>query len=477
MFLGIDLGTGSVKVMLLGARLQVLNEVSEPYENRSPQPGWAEIDPNSWWSATVAAVHRCVGNRADRVRAIGLSGQSHSLVLAGADGQPVRPAVLWYDRRATEEVREVSAMDPALLRQLANPLVPGMSLFTLMWLQRHEPESVTAARFALGAKDWLRLQLTGEALSEPSDASATLLYDLESNAWHRPLIRALGLPERLMPPIVPSGADCARLGAAAARALGLPAGVPVAAGAADAAAALVGLGVTRPGQAVLQVGTGVQIMTVCEAPAFEPQPTCNTFRGAGRYYFRMAAMLNGGTALSWAQRALDCDLDEMYRLAFERASGDSDVIFVPYVNGERTPHLDPNASGAWIGLRVDTGRAELARAVFEGIAFAIRDGWNALRQHTADPHSLLLTGGGSADPRWRQLLADTLGMPLRISRVRGASARGAAILGACACGLLGDPEDLTPVDAEDELVEPRARPLLDARYHRCQDLYRRLNAA
>lgn len=474
MFLGIDLGTGSVKAVLFDEQFMPVARESRRYSSQSPQPGWAEIDPERWWAATVEAVRGCVGGSSEKVEAIGFSGQSHSLLLTEADGTPVRPAILWYDQRAVEEVETVRKLDPQLLRALGNPLVPGMSLFSLLWLSRHEPQALRSARYLMGAKDWLRFRLTRVAATDPSDASATLLYDLDADHWHLPLLRALGLPERLLPPIVPSAARQGTLSAAAARVLGLPSGIPIATGAADAAATLVGLGVKEPGQVVLQVGTGVQIMAVSEAPSRDSDPRFNTFRDAGNLYYRMAAMLNGGTALEWAKAALGCDQEEMYRLGFECESVQGDVIFLPYVSGERTPHLNPQASGAWLGLRVGVERAELARAVFEGIAFAIKDGWAALRPHLRQAESLLLTGGGTTDLRWRQLLADILEMPLRVCQEQGSSARGAAMLAALASGADAQVADQPSLAEREELVRPVRRPDLLTRYQRFRTCYQQL---
>jgi len=474
MYLGIDLGTGSVKASLLDGGLQAVSEASRRYTNAAPRPGWAEIDPEQWWQATVEAVRECVGDRGRDVAAIGLSGQSHGLVLVDDNGEAVRPAMLWYDGRSHAEVETLRALPAALRERLGNPLVTGMTAANLLWVRNHEPEVLQRATHALCAKDWLRLRLTGDIAMEPADASTTLLYDVVEDGWAMPVMRELGLPEALLPPLVPSAARAGELKAPAASALGLTPGLPVAAGAADAAASLLGLGLTRPGQTVLQVGTGMQIMAVSEETFAEPDPRCNTFRTAGKAWFHVAAMQNGGTALQWAMESLACDQDELYALAFEQAERDADVLFLPYVTGERTPLLDPHAAGAWTGLRVGNGRAEMARAVFEGIAFSVKDGWNALRDRIDAGDGLLLTGGGTADPRWRQLLADTLETPLAVSPTPASAGRGAALLGAVAAGYVESVEDLPGPEAPTEEVRPNPSETLRRKFARFRETYRAL---
>ena len=473
MFLGIDLGTGSVKALLLDQDLNCVSEASRPYANDSPHPGWAEIDPQRWWSSTIEAVRACVGDRSEKIRSIGLSGQSHSLVLVDTQGVPVRPAILWYDRRATHEVDRLGKVDPQIRASLANPLVTGMAGVSLMWVARHEPEILQRASFALSAKDWLRFRLTGNVSAEATDASATLLYDFVKGAWATELMEALALPVRLLPAVREPTDNAGVLNPIAAKAFGLPAGLPVAAGAADAAAALLGLGVVQSGQGILQVGTGIQIMTILNQLVIDDAPSCNTFRAVDGHYYRMAAMQNGGIAFEWVKSAMNASQDELYKLAFEEADPKSGVVFLPYLSGERTPHLDPDATGAWLGLKVGVGRAEMARAAFEGIAFSVRDGWEALRTKATEIDlPLLLTGGGSTDPRWQQLLADTLEVPLRIGGTPGGAARGAALLGASVSGSPRGIQDLVNATSDGKIVDPRADPCLQERYLAFRSFYR-----
>ena len=442
MLLGLDLGTGSVKALLLSGGGDVLGEGSAAYPVRSPRPGWAESDPEGWWEAcAAAAVRSAVGDRAASVRTLGFSGQMHGVVLSDDAGVPIRPAVLWADTRSAGQLDAYRKLPEELYRLLANPPAAGMAGPSLLWLRDNEPEGYRAATWALQPKDWLRLRLTGEAAAEPSDASATLLYDLETDEWSEPVVEALGLRPDLLAPLVPSGARAGRLLADAAERFGLPAGLPVAAGAGDAAAAALGTGLLEPGRAQLTVGTGGQIL----APRvrFDPDPYLRThlYRAAhegpsGRLY-AMAAIQNAGLALEWVLKTLGASWQDAYREAFPVEPGAGGVLFLPYLSGERTPHLDPGARGAWTGLGLDHGRAHLLRAAFEGVAFALREGVEALESAGVGISELRLAGGGAMEEPWRRLLADVLGRELSVlpdAVAARASARGAAFLAGVAAG-------------------------------------------
>ena len=265
--LGIDLGTSSVKVIVLDTQGRTLSVSKANYTVMAPQPGWSESDPNEWWSAMVSAVQSAMAQvpRAE-ITAIGLSGQMHGVVLTDEEGLPVRTAMLWADTRAQAEVEQYRLLPASLLERLANPLVPGMAGPMLCWLAHHESFSYQQARWALQPKDWLRFRLTGEVATDPSDASATLLYDLLADSWADDVIAALSLRRSLLPPIIPSGTIAGRLSTRAAKALGLPVGLPVATGAADTAAAALGTGLLVPGPIQLTLGTGAQFMQLCSEP-------------------------------------------------------------------------------------------------------------------------------------------------------------------------------------------------------------------
>ncbi len=298
MLLGIDLGTSSVKVAVMDEDGTVKQMASAAYTIDSPRPGWAERDPAAWWVATKDAVGSLDAAYLNAVQAMGVAGQMHGVVLAGEDGRAMRPAVLWADERTRHEVDRYRELDPRLMHRLVNPPATGMAGVTLLWLKTHESPVYENARWALQPKDWLRMQLTGEALSEPTDASATLLYDLESDGWSREVVRELDLRVDLLPDIVPSFDRAGGLKDDPARQLGLQPGIPVAAGAADAAASLVGHGIVEPGAVLLTVGTGAQITAVRKS--LRPDSTGETllYRSIEKdRWYAMAAILNAGLAL------------------------------------------------------------------------------------------------------------------------------------------------------------------------------------
>jgi xylulokinase len=477
MLLGLDIGTGSAKALLLGEDGSVLAQGSAAYAVRSPHSGWAESDPSDWWAACGEAVRRAVRGHGRNVAALGLSGQMHGVVLTGADSTPVRPAILWADTRSGPQLELYRALDPDLGRGLANPYVTGMAGPSLLWVRDHEPEVYESARWALQAKDWVRLVLTGKAATEPSDASATLLYDLEADTWARPVVEALGLRSDLLPAIVPSAKTAGTLTKTAAGHLGLRPGLPVAAGAADAAAAALGSGLLLPGVVQLTVGTAGQIVAVRNSPVLDPTRRTHLYRTATpTHWYSMAAVQNVGLALEWVRAVLGVSWDQIYKEAFSVPAGAEGLTFLPYLTGERTPHMDPNTRGSWSGMGLHHSRAHLLRAALEGVAFALREALEALEATGLQVPELRLAGGGSAPQPWRSMLADILQRPLFALPESAASARGAALLAGVACGLYSSEADTLSLAPSAALVAAPGElaPQYDAAYDRYRELYPRL---
>ena len=482
MLLGLDLGTSSVKALLMEEGTSA-GEGSSPYPVRAPRRGWAESSPDDWWDAVVEATEGAVGRRGAEVTALGLSGQMHGVVLADEQGLPLRPAILWADARSGDELAAYRGLGADLSRRLANPPAVGMAGPSLLWLRDHEPDAYTSARWALQPKDWLRMRLTGEVAAEPSDASATLLYDLYTDDWSHAAVEHLGLRAELLAPLVASDDIAGTLRREMADELGLRGGLPVATGAADTAAAMLGAGLLRPGPVQLTVGTGGQIVTLREEPEADSHLRTHLYRAAVPWlWYSMAAVQNAGLALEWVRKVLGVSWEEVYTEAFAVAPGSGGVAFLPYLSGERTPRFDPGAHGAWTGLDLDHTRGHLLRAALEGVAFALREGLDALEDLGIDVPELRLAGGGASgkagDP-WRQLLADVLGRPLRllpeeISSV--ASARGAALLAGLASGVYaaaGDTLRLTP-EPEETVTPGETVEDYGAAYERYRELYPRL---
>jgi xylulokinase len=451
--LGVDLGTSSVKVVVCGLDGAVVAQAGAEYGVRNDRPGWAESDPEEWWGAVRTAVRAAVASAGADPVAIGLSGQMHGLVPAADDGRPVRDAILWADSRAVDQVKRYRELPDDVRRRLANPLGPGMAGPMLAWLAEHEPEAYGRMRWALQPKDWLRARLTGRFASEPSDASATLLFDVVAGTWDADVVGALGLRPEHLPQLLPSaGTAAGTLLPEAARELGLPAGLPVAAGGADTAVAALGSGLVDPGTAQLTIGTGLQVVTPVDAATAEGssafggtaaagspvEPVTHLYRAAtDSGFYAMAAVLNGGLVLNWVRGLFGLSWPEVYATAGRPVEEES-PLFLPHLNGERTPYLDPTMRGSWLGLSPRHDREALVRAALEGVALAAREAVEALGDGGLP--QLRLAGGGTTAPAWRQLLADVLQRELHAVEVPGASARGAAMLGARAAGLLGEDE-------------------------------------
>lgn len=442
--LGIDLGTSSVKVIVLDERGQELDQGKAEYEVVSPQSGWAESDPAAWWKATVEAVHAALAQAQDgSISAIGLSGQMHGVVLTGEDGQPLRFALLWPDTRAGTELDCYRALPAEMLRRLANPLAPGMAGPLLCWLTRNEHSLYQQAHWALQPKDWLRLQLTGApSTTDPSDASATLLYDLPADHWADDIISALGLRRDLFPPILPSGAVAGTLSIEAANALGLPAGLPVATGAGDTAAAILGAGLLAPGQVQLTLGTGAQIVRLLPSSTaiadMQAHRCTHLYRAAdAQHRYEMAAVQNAGLALDWVRRVFSASWDELYASASLNDPGSDGLKFQPELVPERYHDATTYEGGAFTGLHLSHSRENLLHAALEGVASGIREALD-LFDEDDKTKPLRLVGGGSVHPAWRQMLADVLGRELLAVDAPAASARGAALLAGIAVGVWTD---------------------------------------
>ncbi|ABN83639.1 xylulokinase [Burkholderia pseudomallei] len=463
-FLGIDLGTGSLKLAIVDGDGRVRASSGAAYAVATPQPGWAEIDVAAWWRALVDAATRLPEQERARVRAIGFSGQMHGVVLTGASGSALRPALLWPDARATALVARWPASP--------NPVSPGMAGPLLAWLAAHEPDTLRAARWALQPKDWLRAALGGDIASDPSDACATALAGPDGD-WDDDLIASLGLPRTLFATPRAPDARCGALSADAARTLGLPAGIALATGAGDTPCAALGSGLARDGDALLTTGTGGQIV-VLTAQGAAPRAGLHRYRAAGgTRYYTMAAMQNVGIALESARGWL---VYPDWRAAYDDAFGAGaapQISFLPYLTGERSPWMNPAARGGWLGLSLGDSRGALMRAAFEGVAFALRAGLDAIRADGSPVRALRLAGGGSVEPRWRQLLADALDVELHAVDGADAAARGAALLGGVAAGHWHAAELAALAPGATRVAAPAHDAALAARHTRFIELYRR----
>jgi xylulokinase len=432
MYLGIDLGTSSVKCLLVSEAGEAVGAGSADYPLHTPNPGWAEQDPEDWWRATLSAARRALeGHEARALSAIGLSGQMHTLVLLDAEGEPVRPAIAWPDARTAREVEAFHARVPreAQVSILGNPPATGFTGPSLLWVKHHEPDVYQRARHALLPKDYLRYRLTGALATEASDASATLLFDVARRRWAAEIIGALELSPDMVPAVIASASVGGGVTRQAAAALGLREGIPVAAGAGDQAAAAMGCGLVDPGMMLVTMGSGGQVFAPLTTPTPDPELRVHCFCHAreDRWHL-LGAVQNVGLALDWIRKLFGWSWERLLGEAESVAPGADGLLFLPYLTGERTPHMDPAARGTLWGLTLAHGPAHVARAALEGVTFALKDAVDACLDVGASAERLVVAGGGARNPFRRQLLADVVGRPLHLADVEDASAKGAAVL-------------------------------------------------
>jgi xylulokinase len=451
--LGIDIGTTGAKVLLCRAVDGAVLAVGfEPYPLSHTRPGWAEQDPADWWTACRVAVRTCLGVAEGRgvagpesVRAIGLSGQMHGAVLLDEAGKVVRPCIIWADQRSGAECDEIHARVGLehLVAITGNPALTGFTAAKVLWVRNHEPDVFARARLLLLPKDYVRWRMTGVAATERSDAAGTNLLDVRTGEWAPQVLAALDLSPTFLPPVRGSTEVCGVLTAEAAEHLSLPAGIPVAGGGADNACGAVGTGVVAPGLALLSIGTSGVVLAPASVPTIDrsaPVPRLHTFfHATPNTWYLMGVTQAAGLSLRWARDILAGEQAATYEAltgeAAQVAPGAEGVLFLPYLQGERTPHLDPHARGAWIGLTAAHQRRHLVRAVLEGVAFSLKDCFALLAEQGLPLAQLRVTGGGARSALWRQICADALERPVTTLAADEGPAFGAALIAGTAVGL------------------------------------------
>ena len=495
LLVGVDVGTSGLKAIAIDSESgRTEASTTHDYPLSTPHPGWAEQDPADFERALGRALREltaALGGRAGAIQAIGLSGQMHTAVLLDVAKRPVRPAILWCDTRTTAECEAIRAKlgDAGLRRAVGNRALEGFTLPKLLWLRAHEPEAYALVDTVLMPKDWAGWLLTGEIGADVSDASGTLAFDPGARRWSDEVLDAVDVSTSLWPEVGESPSILGHLSASMASLTGLPAGIPVARGAADNAAGAVGLGVVRPGRAMASVGTSGVVLA--HTPGYSVDPAmrlhafCHAVPGA---YYTMGVMLAAGGALRWYRDVL-CDGEKLsaelrgadaYEIITDTAStsriGSGGLVFLPYLMGERTPHNDALARGALVGLTARTTKAEISRAVLEGITFGLCDSLDLIRKTSpsgAQPDEIRLTGGGAKSRFWRQMMADVFGVPVAVTTSTEGPAFGAALLGGVAAGAFASVEE-----AADALVHVSARvapdPTSTDRYAEVHAAYRAL---
>jgi xylulokinase len=466
--IGIDLGSSRVKILALDEAGESLGVTMASYATESRRPGYAEQNPERWWDALRLAMSELLARPALRgasVEALGMTGQMHGAVFLDAAGTAVRPALMWSDGRAEAEAAEIDKRIPRdeLVAQTGNRSNVSFTAPKIMWVARNEPEVMARTRWIVQPKDALRARLTGEIGGDVSDASATLLFDLRGRIWSDEICRRLEIDRGRLAPLTESEASAGGLREEAARALGLPAGIAVAVGGADAPAAALGLGLAREedadGTVLISLGTGGQVLAPVAEPKVDPEGRlhglCHVVPGQ---WCVMAAILSAAASLDWVVRLLKPDdpngARELLAAAAKVPAGSDGLLFLPYLRGERTPHFDPAARGALVGMRMGHGPAEVTRAVLEGVVYALAEGLDLMRGVGVEPTSGVVAGGG-VNRLWQQIIADMLNMPIALGATEHASARGAALLGAVAAGISPSTAKSTwPLPVDTRVMEP-----------------------
>jgi xylulokinase len=430
---GLDVGTTGVKALALSSDGHVLATATRVYELSTPRPGWAEQDPDDWWRAAEAALAEVSAGRA--VAAIGLSGQMHGLVVLDDDGGVIRPAILWNDQRTALECAEIEERvgRDRLIRLTGNRALTGFTAPKLLWLRRHEPDGYGRIARIMLPKDYVRLRLTGEWAIDASDASGTLLLDVAARDWSGEVLDGLELPRAWLPPVVESPERAGTFGE-----------TPVAAGAGDQPAAAVGVGATAPGTLSVVIGTSGVVLGPLPAFAHDPEARVHAFcHAVPGTWQAMGVMLSAAGSLRWLRdvAAPDVPFDRLVAEADAWPPGAEGLLFLPYLAGERTPHADPDARGAFVGLELRHDRGALVRAVLEGVAFGLRDSLDLLRELGVETRAARVSGGGARSRSWLRIVASVLGLPLEVTESEEGSAFGAALLGGVAGGVFADVDE------------------------------------
>jgi xylulokinase len=488
MFLGIDVGTGGTRAVLLDRAGRIVASASADHAPiHSAHIGWAEQDPEDWWRAArdaIAAVLVQAELDGARIQSIALTGQMHGCVMLDADGQVLRPALIWCDQRTQPECDWLNRTigSAKIIALTCNPALPNFTLTKLLWVRTHQPEIFARIAHVLCPKDFVRLRLTGEYAIDMQEASGTLLLDVAHRQWSEPVAQAAGIPLAWLPRLFEGPEICARISEDGAAATGLAAGTPVTAGAGDQGAGAVGMGIVGPGSVSATIGTSGVVFAATDTPALDRLGRLHTFCHAVPGLWHVMGVTNGaGLSLRWlrdtlyAGAAAPSDPPSYDTLTAEAAlipPGSDGMLWAPYLFGERTPHLDPNARAALTGITASHTRAHFVRAVMEGVAFSLRDTLTLFAELHIPVNSIRLGGGGARGPLWRQIQADVYGQPVEHLAAEEGGAFGAALLAAVAIGAWPDVETACAATVHvAETIQPLHADAMSAAYTRFQKIY------
>ena len=482
-YLGIDIGTGGTRVVVIDSDGKVLAcEIAEHPPFSSPRIGWAEQSPDDWWDACVVAVRRSLETvPANSIGSVSFSGQMHGSVMLDGDDRPIRPALLWCDQRTAPQCDEITATvgSEELIRRVSNPAVTGFTLPKILWVKENEREIWDTVRTLLLPKDYVRFRLTGDKASDVADSSGTLLFDVGNRRWSEEMLDSFAIDSALLPTVFESPQITGHVSAFGSEATGLKQGTPVVAGAGDNAAGAIGMGVTSPGTVSATIGTSGVLFGVTDLPSLDFRGRIHTLCHAipGRWH-NTGVTLAAGLSLKWFKDnlAAGSTYEDLGALAERSSAGSKGAIWLPYLMGERTPHLDPDARAAFVGLTASHMRGDLVRAVMEGVAFSLRDSLEIFKELGAPVERIRLGGGGAKSKLWCQIQADVYGHPVELLDADEGAAFGAAILAGVGAGAWNSVDEACErVVRVTRVVEPDTTSV-DA-LERNYEVYRRLYPA
>ncbi len=495
-FIGVDVGTSGTKALAISPKGAVLASATSSYPSLHPKPLWSEQNPEDWWTATVKVIRAVVKQaklKPADVAAIGLSGQMHGSVFLDKAGKVIRPAILWNDQRTAAECEEIERRAGGrqrLIEMVANPALTGFTAPKILWLRNHEPRNFDRTVKVLLPKDEIRRRLTSEFATEVSDASGTLLLDVVNRRWSQPLLAKLDLDAGLLPRCFESEEVTGKLTPEVAKQVGLTTACRVVGGAGDCAAGAVGNGIVKAGLLATSIGTSGVVFVHSDQPQFDPQGRLHTFCHAvrGRWHM-MGVVLSAGGSLQWFQdafyskpakggaRKATVSFDELSREAAATPAGAEGLYFLPYLAGERTPHLDPHARGALVGITLAHGRGHVVRAIMEGVTFALRDSLAIMESLGVPVKQVRAGGGGAKSLFWRQMQADVFGKSVVAMAADEGAAYGVALLAAVGASEFKDiNEACSAAVRTTDAVKPdaKAKKIYDRAFTEFQQLYRSL---
>jgi xylulokinase len=487
--LGIDVGTGGTRAVIMDDRGRIAASATEEHEPfASPRIGWAEQRPEDWWLATGVAVRKALSLaniRKEEIACVGFSGQMHGAVLLDGAGEVVRPALIWCDVRTEEQCRELRERigSEKLIELTCNPPLANFTLTKLLWVRENEPEQWKRVRAVMLPKDYVRFRLTGERATDVADASGTLMLDVARRQWSCQVLQAAEIDSSFLPALHESPAICARISTRGSEESGLVSGTPVVAGAGDQAAGAVGMGIVAPGAVSATIGTSGVVFAATGQPLVDPLGRLHTFCHAipGRWHV-MGVTQAAGLSLRWFRDRLTVSSgkngDDAYQQLMAEAAtapaGSDGLLWAPYLMGERTPHLDPEARGVLIGLTASHTRAHIVRAILEGVAFSLRDTFTIFAEMKVPVEKIVLGGGGARSVLWRQIQADVYGQEVQLLEAEEGAAYGAAILAGVGAGMWPSVDDAcASILRVRDRVSPQAASaaVMDSRYTAYRRIY------